>query len=670
QVYNNQKNRDDADLIDLSSSTQTGIDFNVASDNITLSGKVFFPTPDPQTAWVDVSDRQLNWIKGTYIRYTGTNPVSFHITGLDKNMYIVSVWPSQGMSQYYQNANTASNATLINATKTSVDNIDFSITSGASISGNIYDNNGQPVAGVDIFIDSKNSDHWGYAQTNSGGSYIVTGLEDKDDYIVEARRDHYPPIYFHSKGIVMDSSLAGLVSINTSQVNMTYYAAKSISGSVLSTQGQPLSGIRILAESDSHHVLHACYTLSDGSFLLEGLPAASDYLIKAIPSAQSLYQGQSLSNISTPNSSIYFMLSAGYTLSGVVSSENDGTSISKVYVTVSSIARDIFKRVKTNSQGKFEITGLPSSNDYAITATPPENSSYASMQETNIQLYADKTINIELNYGLSISGYVRQSDNQAPVSNVLITAFSQDQNYMASGVSNADGSYTIFNLPNAFDYVITARPDEYAEQSFSHQSAGSVVNFVLDQGGTISGYVMTSSGVFKGASVEACSLILNTCQGDTTDQNGYYEITGLNQSWHGSFVDYALSVYAAGYPNMTVSQKQVGDTVHFTLTRGTENELSGTVRDSSGALLPENGKTVWVKVYKDGKYFIKTKVKKDGSGEFTLTGLQAGTSYQLKVQAPGFDQEWVGTDGVGTLINPGLFTTSDSISFQFSAGIW
>ncbi|KPA18622.1 hypothetical protein MHK_001161 [Candidatus Magnetomorum sp. HK-1] len=64
QIYNAQKNRDNANLIDLSSDAQTGIDFNIESTDIILSGEITFPTSAPQTAWIDVSDHQFNWIKG------------------------------------------------------------------------------------------------------------------------------------------------------------------------------------------------------------------------------------------------------------------------------------------------------------------------------------------------------------------------------------------------------------------------------------------------------------------------------------------------------------------------------------------------------------------------------------------------------------------------------
>jgi PKD repeat protein len=670
QVYNNQKNRDDADLIDLSAESKTDIDFHVEPASIKLSGAIAFPTGSAsQYVWIDVLDSQKNWVKGSSVFYSGASPVTYEITGLEKGMYFVSIWPTMGKHLYFENAETISDATQIDATQNPVSNINFTIDLGYTISGRVLDDNGKPIAGVDIDVTSDKSDNWGFATTNSEGYYFAQGMDDRDDYLVRALRDNFPALYYHSSGAVMNASLAEAVVLNSTDINFSYYAPETISGTVVNTDGQPLYDIRVDASSETYQLEHYCFTDSDGSFTFRGLPSATDYILTAVPPNHSTYQGQRISNIATPGSAISFILSAGYTLSGVLSAENDGTPISKVYITLSSLAQDIYKRVKTDSRGEFEFSGLSTSDDYAITIIPPESTNYANYQETGIQISEDKSIAIELQSALTISGYVKNSQN-VPVANILITASSQDKDIMTRALSSADGTYTLYNLPYANDYVVTARPDDYAQQSFSQQSAGSIVNFTLDQGGRISGYVTTSTSIYKGATVEACSSVLNTCQSDTTDQNGYYEITSLQQSWNGSLVDYVLTVYAAGYPNMSAPQKQVGDSVNFTLTKGAENELSGTVSDSSGALLPENGKTVWVKVYKDGKYFTKTKVKTDGSGKFTVTGLSPGINYQVKVSAPEFDQEWADADGVGTTGNPGEFTTSDEISFRFSDGLW
>jgi PKD repeat protein len=671
QVYNNKKSINNADLVDLSSGNKTGIDFHVEQTSIKISGEIAFPTGSSyQYVWIDVLDKQNNWVKGGYVYYSGVSPVTYTISGLGKDMYLVSIWPTMGKHMYFENGETLADATLIDATQNSVNNINFTIDMGYTVSGRVLDYNGKPLSGIEIDVISDKSDNWGFAMTNSDGYYFAQGLDNKDDYMVSAYRDSFPALYYRSDGAVMNASLAEPVALNSTNIDFTYYAPETLSGTVVNTDGQPLYDIRLDAASETWQLDHYCFTDSDGSFTLSGLPSATDYILTAVPPNHSTYQGQRISNISTPNSAISFILSAGYTLGGVLSSENDGTPISKVYITLSSLTKDVYKRVKTDSRGEFEFSGLSSSDDYAITIIPPESTNYANYQETGIQITGDKTIAIALQSALTISGYVRESQQNQPVANVLVTASSQDQDIMTRATSNADGSYTIYNLPYANDYIITARPDDYAEQSFSQQSAGSIVNFTLNHGGRISGYVTTSTGVFQGATVEACSTVLNTCQSDTTDQNGYYEITSLQQSWNGSLVDYILTVYAAGYPNMTSAQKQVGDSVNFTLTKGTENELSGTVSDSSGALLPEKGMTVWVKVYKDGKYFTKTKVKKDGSGAFTVTGLSPGIIYQVKVKATGFDQEWAGADGVGTLVTPGDFTTSDVISFRFSDGLW
>jgi hypothetical protein len=53
QVYNNQKNRDDADLIDLSAESKTDIDFHVEPASIKLSGAIAFSNRQCQPVCLD-----------------------------------------------------------------------------------------------------------------------------------------------------------------------------------------------------------------------------------------------------------------------------------------------------------------------------------------------------------------------------------------------------------------------------------------------------------------------------------------------------------------------------------------------------------------------------------------------------------------------------------------
>jgi PKD repeat protein len=670
QVYNQKKNVNNADLIDLSSQDQTNIDFHVATANITLSGSITFESDIYQDAWVDVSDSQKNFIKGIHIRYRGINPVEFQVSDLDKDMYIVSVWPSKCKPQYYQNAETIDDARLINATENSVNNINFTIIEGEQINGHIYLPDGQPAKDIDILVSNKNAHFWASTKTDTNGYYVVNGLDENNDYIVEARRDKFPPLYYHEDGAVLALAQAQPVSVNTSNVNITYYTHTSVSGTVKNIHGYPLSGIRIIAESTDLKLFHACYTLNDGSYVIEGLPTDSVYIIKAVPSNTSIYRPQLILDIVAPDNSVNFVLSEGYSINGVVTSASQGTPVNKAWVCLSSINNDIFKRVKTNSKGEYTLKGLPSGNDYAMVITPDETSGYASWQMNQISVNSDLIQNIELEYGLSITGHIIQTSDQAPIPNILVTAFSQNQNFISSGISDSDGAYSITNLPYATDYVVTARPENFAEQTLKDQIAGSIVDFSLDQGGIISGYVYTSNGSIKGASVSACSNMLQVCESSSTDETGYYEISGLKQYWNGITVDdYVVTAYAIGYPDHSVGQKEVGDTVNFTLT---SNDLTGTIRDSSGALLPQDGITVWIKVYKNGSYLTKAKAQKDGSGQFTVKGLESNTGYQLKIKASGFDQEWVSPGGTGVINieNAGEFMTGDIISFRFASGVW
>ena len=140
--------------------------------------------------------------------------------------------------------------------------------------------------------------------------------------------------------------------------------------------------------------------------------------------------------------------------------------------------------------------------------------------------------------------------------------------------------------------------------------------------------------------------------------------------------DYQVTVNASGYPSQTKSNKEVGNTVNFALTRSESNELTGTISDETNTLLPENSYVVKVKIYnEDGSYIKKVTVDSDGTGQFIFQGLNPDKKYKILVLTMKNNEtieQWAKTDstGVKSKEEAGLFTTSQSVHFRFSSLIW
>jgi len=140
-----------------------------------------------------------------------------------------------------------------------------------------------------------------------------------------------------------------------------------------------------------------------------------------------------------------------------------------------------------------------------------------------------------------------------------------------------------------------------------------------------------------------------------------------------------VTVNAVGYPQQTIAQKKVNDKVNFVLKRGAENEISGTVRDSLGNLLPSGGSVFVIAYNANHKLVEKVKVSKDGSGSFIFTKLDSLGSYRLYfrvVGLSGFSREYAGDkagdyyEGTGSWDDALEFQTQSVVHFGFSEGVW
>jgi PKD repeat protein len=670
QVYNGKTEWDKANVLDLTDSDRSGVNFTLESANLVISGTLAFPTVNHEHVWVEAYSKALNFTKGIHVNYIGYNPVSYQIEGLIKGSYIVSIWPDISKSQYYDGSETEKNAQAVDLNTGSKTNINFKLITGSFIEGYVYGTDGKPASSVKVYTHSKNSDSWGVAQTNSFGFYRIEGLNTENDFIVQAQKTGMATLYFNSNGSVTKDDLAEMVNANSSNINMKFFVIESITGIVRGANKERISSsILVTAKSELNQIENSVYASYVGMFKIDGLLPGNDYKITAEPHSSSPYMSQSKTNISTNTTDIFFMLEKGHSIEGYVSSHS--TVISNVKIEVLSIDADCYAFAKTDSNGYYEINGLKPATDYAVTATPPEESSYlVSINEHN-EITTDITFNILLESAFNMSGHIYEPDGTTPVPALRITVFSSDQNFMSDAITDASGYYRVENIPEASDYIVTAIPSNFAQQKRTDQSAGSTVDFILSSGGAISGSVDTFAGPLKNATVEVFSETLNISKSDITDANGNYLITGLQKYWNGILVsDYVVTVYASGYPNESKGQKSVGDVVNFTLTTGEENEISGIIKDSTGALLPSDAEIVWIKVFLNGVYQTKAKVKQDGTGAFTVKGLQPNTNYTLQV-SDSTKSEWIGSDGIGVSdsADAAIFTSSDTVDFSFGVEV-
>ncbi|MCI0519861.1 MAG: carboxypeptidase regulatory-like domain-containing protein, partial [Chloroflexi bacterium] len=296
--------------------------------------------------------------------FTDSNGV-YTITGLLTNDYRVRVddanWiPAHLAIQYYDHTPFHNLATPVNATAGGLtSNINFDLQPGGTISGVITDEaSGLPLENYYVVADL-NEGHWG-ACTNAAGEYSIGNvpytpvrvfaqggwyscLGQPSDYIQE----YYPGVYDWNSATVLDVSAATPAFTN---INIAVNVGGKIAGRVLeAATGLPLENVWVYAnEYYGNNWGSGDMTDANGVYTITGL-LTSDYRVRVdnqdwIPAhlAIQYYDHTPIHNLATPvhadqgglTTGINFDLQPGGTISGTLFDAASGLPLANHFVTL------------------------------------------------------------------------------------------------------------------------------------------------------------------------------------------------------------------------------------------------------------------------------------------------------------------------------------------------
>jgi PKD repeat protein len=683
QVYNNQTSINDADIIDLSTTNATGVDITLNADVSIIKGQVTFPGSATlgDTAWVDVqSDTTGSQGAAEVKKLIDTDdPIadSYTITGLARaDDFLVHVWSDKYLTEYYDSP--------IDTTDTyETDGIDFTLDPGATIYGKIVDQYKKGLS--DIYVEAS-SDSTSYIRgtiSSFDGQFSVKGLKEASDYKLKAVKPGVDlPFFYQENQTVRDRSLATSISTiggNPSEIEMILSEGLSIAGTVRDTLRNPILNEKIWVNisSNSRKIDVGDYINKDGTYQISGLPSGQDYQVDAQPPSASSYLPSTQSNIESGQDNVDFYLSTGSKISGYVRT-NTNNALRNVRVNISSVSQALGKWVKTKADGSFEIHGLPNASDYAIIATPPENSNYVEFSEFGLVINGSITKDIVLLPAMKFTGYVYDATHVSPIKNAWVAAFSQSSdNFMKGQRTDKAGWFEINNVPDASDFIIRVQADGYLSQKMENQSPGGAdIQFQLIESGSISGSVKNTSGQsISDARVKATSAKVNDVIVVVTGSNGKFELSGLKKTdTFGNPINYQITVEAKGYQTQTKVEKQVGDEVTFKMSTG--GTISGTIRDANGNTPPQQYK-ISINIFEkldNGKLKIPpTKTNPNNDGQFIVKGLTDGVTYVIQVNSNILGTlesklQWVGENHLGVWRYNGSGVDKDGPALEFLPG--
>ncbi len=616
----------------------------------------------------------------SYSTQTG-NDGSYSFTKVRPGKYMLLTKKHGYIGEYFDDAIGYDQATPITVSSSKNTVADFSLKIGGTISGKVFKSDGHtPVlnAGIACFgIDNDYSaDNSG--DTSSDGSFVVHGLPT-GHYKVLAQAEGYLMEYYEESSQETSATPVAVVELqDTPGINFTMDVGGTISGHVYKADKKtPVKNALVIANGPSRGGIAT--SDENGAYVIPGL-RAGDFKLKCQSSDYALeyYPGTYDEDLAEPvhvdaestNSGINFYLDPGGVISGHIFEADGITPVKDVHITAwrqeSNYAAGLSDT--TDSDGSYTIKPLSPGHyriqlskggylsEYYNNVTDPAN---ATLVAVNI---AQKiTINITLDSGVgSISGFVYQADGVTPIQGAQISVISDNVSGKYT-LSQADGSYILTGLPTASDYRVLARASgyisEYYDSSYRGGSATLItvtapnrtggIDFTLDKGGSISGFIYQSDGLtpIQGAEIQVIADIA-AVEYAYSASDGSYIVTCLPSE------NYIVWVQASGYmPQyyngcykyasatlVTVNAPNNTEDINFSMSKG--GSISGYVFQSDGKT-PIQGAEVQAENVDPDMSVYSNPVHTVADGSYTIPLLPSGQQ-RLYVSAAGFVSEYYG----------------------------
>jgi len=236
----------------------------------------------------------------------------YDITGLPTGTYyiVTDQWNSAYISEWWadgasvQDCNSAG-PVIINTPGQNVADKDFQLEIGATISGTVTDDTGQPIANLQVTLYDTvcGWGNWkGSASTNSNGEYTLVGLLPETYYIqTETGAAGYLVEWWAAEASVQGCNNAEPVTIDTvgqniNSKNFQLELGATISGRITDSTGAPVANLQVSANPQLYDcssggmggILASASTNNDGYYTILGLPTGS-YLLDANNTYQTDY---------------------------------------------------------------------------------------------------------------------------------------------------------------------------------------------------------------------------------------------------------------------------------------------------------------------------------------------------------------------------------------------
>jgi protocatechuate 3,4-dioxygenase beta subunit len=405
--------------------------------------------------------------------------------------------------------------------------------------------------------------------------------------------DHYYNETENGADNERDAQLIDTTDSEAVVVNFRLTRGATISGKVTDSNGDPATDFTVEAWSKTTGFYGSAITAADGTYLIEGLGPGTDYKVEAreqrigsfFYNSEKTVRDRSLAtSVSTADGdpeNIDIMLTQIESISGRVT-DPEGYPLPLIWIDAWSELHQSGNGVFTDEDGRYEVSGLPKSRDYTISARPdwftvPQEKTDISSNSVEVNFMLNPRV------GYTLAGTV-MNNSGTPISNVSVEAWSASLNIRGDiwSVTDKTGYYQLDGLPKADDYTIIVSPPEDSSYAFSSKKGVSVpwesdvYNIELSASLNISGTVTAKhdGSPIPDAQIIAVSTENNFWKEAVTDRHGRYDIANVP-----NISDCEITVISDAYLGQKKTNQSPGGGIDFALE--TSGSIAGEVKDKS-----------------------------------------------------------------------------------------
>ena len=304
----------------------------------------------------------------------------------------------------------------------------------------------EPLEGVEIDVNGE------IVETDSEGEWEKEGVEGSVDVRVDSDNGFSPP-YYHN--------------INTSRRDLDFvYKVEyyQVEGTIIDSEGEPLTGVEIKnAEGD---VLYT--TGGEGEFIITGLEAGQEYTLS--PHLEGYEFQPAEITVDSARESVDFVGSE-YIVEGVVI-DTGGNNLVGAVVIVEDEDENEIKKVTTNTEGEYKVTGLEVGKKYILRA---EKDNY-SFQPEEIEIDSSREDADFEAYEFVVEGKVVDIEGEG-IFGVGISVKNDDGNIITTAYTDEEGNYKVNELEVGEKYILETVEDNFQPDEITVEGPRDDANF-------------------------------------------------------------------------------------------------------------------------------------------------------------------------------------------------